>query len=259
MGESKKRTNELIRRRKKKKLIKKIIIFLILAIIALAAFCLKHPYFNITAIEVTNSKLVDKEEVQGLSNINLGTNIFNLNKNTVRQQILTNPYISDVKIHRNLPSTVLLDIVERRPQYYISTEQEYIIVDTEGVALESVLSIDASRANSESLVEITGLDISQIVIGEKVGSNDKKIEQLHVFSDLIQRNQSEAIITCINLESDADIKVNFKDIMVKVGSINDMEGKLNKAINIITQQNLVNLKGYIDLSFDGDPVMSIEE
>lgn len=259
MGDTKKKTNELIRRRKKKRFIKKTIIFLILAITALTVFLLKHPYFNIIGVEVTNNKLVNNEEIENLSNINLGSNIFYLNTKEVRKQLLTNPFIYDVKIHRKLPSRVVLDVVERKPQYYMYKGQEYIIIDTEGVALESVLSIDAARADSKTLVEITGLDTSQIKIGEKVGNNNKKNEQLQVFSDLIQRNKSEALISCIDLESDADIKVYFKEIMVKVGSLNDMESKLNKAINVITQRNLGDSKGYIDISFDGVPVMSIEE
>ncbi|NLZ47331.1 MAG: FtsQ-type POTRA domain-containing protein [Clostridiales bacterium] len=259
MGDTRKKTNELIRRRKRKKLIKKIIIFSILAIIALTVFLLKHPYFNIIRVEVTNNKLLDKGEIESLSNVNLGSNIFYLNKNEIRKQLLSNPYISNVKIHRKLPSTVELEIIERKPQYYIFREEDYIIVDTEGVALESVLSLDAARKDSNVLVELTGLDISEIKIGEKVSNDNKKIEQLQVFSDLIQRNISDTVITAINLESDADIKVYFKDIMVKVGNINNMESKLNDAINIITQKNLADLKGYIDISFDGDPVMSIEK
>ena len=202
---------------------------------------------------------MDKDEIENLSSINLGTNIFYLNKTEVKNQLLTNPYISDVKIHRKLPSIVVLDVVERKPQYYIFRGQEYIVVDDQGVALESVLSLEASRVDSKTLVEITGLDTSQITIGEKISDNDKKIEQFQVFSDLIHRNKSDAVITSIDLENDADIKVFFREIMVKVGSLNDMENKLNKAINIITQKNLGELKGYIDLSFDGDPVMSIEE
>lgn len=259
MGDRKKKTNELIRRRKKKRFIRKTIIFFILALTALTAFLLKHPYFNITAVEVTNNRLLDKDLIESLSNINFGSNIFYLNKKEVRNQILTNSYISDVKVHRKLPSTVVLEVVERRPQYYIVKGKEYIIVDNEGVALESVLSIAASRADSKSLVEITGLDTSQIKVGEKIEKNNKKIEQIEVFSDLIQRNKSEDTITAIDLERDADIKVYFKEIMVRVGNLSDMENKLNKAINIIIQKNLNDLKGYIDLSFDGDPVMSIEE
>ena len=74
----------------------------------------------------------------------------------------------------------------------------------------------------------------------------KNLSNFRVFSDLIHRNKSDAVITSIDLENDADIKVFFRKIMVKVGSLNDMENKLNKAINIITQKNLGELKGYID-------------
>ena len=42
------------------------------------------------------------------------------------------------------------------------------------MALESVLSLEASRVDSKTLVEITGLDTSQITIGEKISDNDKK-------------------------------------------------------------------------------------
>jgi cell division protein FtsQ len=253
MRDVKKSTNELIRIRKKKRAIRRNIFFTVVTTVVIVIFCLKHPYFNISAIEVYNNSLVATEEIVKLSDINIESNIFSLNKKEVKEKIVSNSYISEVTINRKLPATVILTVTERRPRYYIARGKEYILTDESGYALEIVQSVKGL-----DLVQLSGVDAEAAGIGSKVSTDGKKLNQIKVFSALMERNISEIDITSIGLEISSDIKVYFKGIMVKVGSIDDMESKLNRAINIITQQNIENSKGYIDVSFNGDPVISIE-
>ena len=253
MRDIKKRTNELIKIRKKKKAIRRSIFFTLITVVAIVILCLKHPYFNIGTIQIVDNSLVSSEEIEKLSDIKTDSNIFLLEKNEVKEKILQNPYISEVVVKRKLPSTVSIGITERTPKYYSINGKEYVLTDATGYILEVVESIKGLE-----LIQLSGIDAA-VVPGSKIVSDEKKINQIKVFSDLIDRNLSEVSISVIELQSNSDIKVYFNNIMVKVGSIDAMENKLNKAINIITQQNIKNANGYIDVSFNGDPVISIKE
>ncbi|WP_163194803.1 cell division protein FtsQ/DivIB [Clostridium thermarum] len=254
MGQIKKNTNELIRMRKRKKLIKKIIFWTITTLIITVILGLKLPYFNVSEIVIENNILVATEDIENLSEINIGSNIFLLSKADTRENILSNPYISDVKVKRKLPSVVLLEITERTPQYYISKGNEYVILDVSGYVLEITGAI-----TDKSLVQLSGLDAALAQPSMLISEDSRRLQQIEVFSDLIKRNISDTKITAIDLQSSSEIKVYFNNIEVKAGSIDGMQEKLNKAINIISQQELQNLKGYIDVSYDEAPVISIED
>lgn len=254
MGQIKKNTNELIRMRKRKKLIKKTIFWIVTSLIIIVILGLKLSYFNISEILVENNRLVATQDIENLSEINLGSNIFLLSKTDIRDKILANPYISDVKVHRKLPSMVVLEIAERTPQYYIYNDKEYVILDVSGYVLEITSTI-----TDKKLVQLSGLDPALAEPGSLISEDSRRLQQIEVFSDLIKRNISDTKITAIDLESGSEIKVYFNNIEVKTGNIEEMQEKLNKAINIINQQGLKNSKGYIDVSFDEAPVISIEE
>jgi cell division protein FtsQ len=253
MGDIKKNTNELIRIRKKRKLVRRTIFFIVITIISVVILCLKLPYFNISEIVVENNKLVKSEEIEKLSEISLGSNIFNLSKDKVSSKILSNPYVSEVRVKRQLPSIAVLEVKERIPQYYISRGKQYVILDTAGYVLQTADSIA-----DQNLVQLSGVDASKAFPGNPISTESRKLQQIEVFSDLMGRSLSDTRISAIDLEGNSEIKVYFNNIMVKAGSIEGMQDKLNKAINIIDQQNLKNLKGYIDVSFDGAPVISVE-
>lgn len=46
---------------------------------------------------------------------------------------------------------------------------------------------------------------------------------------------------------------------IKLGSNEDLPKKLNRAINIISAENLSASTGYVDVSFNGNPVFSVEK
>lgn len=254
MGNEKRSSNELIRRRKKKRLIKRMIVFLVILVITGIILCLKLPYFNIVRIDVINNKLVTKEEINKLADVRLGKNIFLTNTKQIENKVLSCSYISKVSIKRKFPSTITLDVKERVPELYIAQDKNYILLDSEGYVLDSVESIE-----NMNLIQFSGLDFNSIVKGKKITDDLKKLKQLFLFSDLQRRNLSDVKISSVDIKDVADMKVIFNKITVNIGNSEGMEKKLNDAINIISQQNLKDATGYIDVSYKEKPVISIQK
>lgn len=46
---------------------------------------------------------------------------------------------------------------------------------------------------------------------------------------------------------------------IKLGSSDNILSKLNRAINIINGENLTTSTGYVDVSYNGNPVYSIDK
>lgn len=248
------KTNELVNMRKKKRMIRRTILFLSFLITILITLCLKLSYFNVESIIVENNRNISGDLVSTLSGIESGNNIFYINVKKVRTNILSNPYILNVVLKRKLPGTVILRVEERDAFYYFMKNKDFIILDSKGRVLEIRNSIDGMK-----LVKVDGLNPAEFLLGEVVAPDDmRKISVLKQIGELSQHNSSGFNFTALELGSMVNMSLYLSEIRVKLGNGENLEEKLNKALNIMVNNNLKNAKGYIDVSFEGNPVLYIE-
>jgi cell division protein FtsQ len=249
-----KKSNELIRRRKRKIMIKRSILTLIFLMIVLVTLCLKLPYFAVETIVVENNKYIDSEIITSLSGINKGNNIFYINTKRSKSKIGSNAYISYVDIDRKFPNTILINVKEREATLYLNLDNKYIILDKEGFVLEISDSIENLK-----LVKVDGIKASNIEVGKQITIDELRVKKvLAQFADLIKRNKTDIKFDNIELNSLSDIKVFCAGLCFKLGDSYEIENKLNKALNIATNDEIIGKKGYIDVSFEGSPVVYIE-
>lgn len=247
------RENLIKKRKRKKTIIKFFLLTSVLLIISLTLL-LKLPYFSIKDIVVINNSNVTKDEIIKLSGIKNGNNIFNLNVGSIKDDILRNPYILKVEIKRKLPDKILINVNERSAAFYTQKDSNYYIVDKESIVLEK-----RSNINTMKLVKLVGYDKNNLVIGQVLPYKDnRKVQVVSSITDLIIDNTSKINMSIVDVTNLYDIKIYYGNICVEMGDCNNLEEKLNKAISIIKTQNLQNKKGYVDVSFKGNPVFHIE-
>ncbi|MDF2885208.1 MAG: cell division protein FtsQ [Clostridiaceae bacterium] len=248
--------NELIVKRRRKKRIKNSLLLLLLLICIFITLCLKLQYFNITDFEVSGNRNITKNEIVKLSSIEKGNNIFYTNLSKARTNIGSNPYIQSVEIKRKLPSTLNIEVVERDAYFYGNDPSgKYVIVDNEGVVLEIRKEI-----NNMKLLKILGFDFSKAKVSKTLPVDDsRKIKLLNTFTDLLKADKSGLTLSIIDISNLLDIKLYYGNICVMLGNSEDIQNKINKAVNIILVNKLKDSKGYIDVSYDGNPVFYIEK
>jgi cell division protein FtsQ len=245
--------NELIRRRRRKRMIKHTIILSVLLISLLIILCLKLSYFNVSNIKVMNNSIVSSDEIIDFAKVNKGTNIFYINIKNIKTNVLKNPYILKADIKRKLPNTISIVVNEREAVFYGMTDNKYLIIDKSGVVLE-----EKDDISNMKLTKLEGFDFQQTRLGEIIDSNNaRKIENIGIITELIALNSSDIQISSVDLAEELNVKVYCGNICVKLGS-NSLRDKLNLALNIIQNNNLKDKKGYVDVSFDGNPVVFIE-
>lgn len=249
--------NELIRKRRKKRTIKRSLIIFLLLISTLVILCLKLPYFNVENINVVNNRIVNSEEIISSSKINMGINIFTLNTKKIGTNILSNPYILKADIIRKLPSTILISVVEREAAFYIEENNKFLILDKNGVVLEI-----KDNVNNMNLTKLEGLDVSDFTMGKVIPKVDnRELELISLMTDLISLNKinkSGINITSVNIADSYNVQVLCNNMLLKLGNVN-IKDKLNLAFNILVNNNLINAKGYVDVSYDSNPVVNIEK
>lgn len=100
------------RKIKRRKRFIKFCLFIIVIGISITIM-LKSNYFVVDKIEINNNKYVKKEEIIALCDVK-GKNIFLLRKDNISEKIKNNPYIEKVNIKKKLPSTIIINVQEKR-------------------------------------------------------------------------------------------------------------------------------------------------
>lgn len=246
--------NELILNRRRRKRIRKIFLLFIFLISVLFILLIKLPYFNIKNIKVYGSKNIQDNKIIELSNIYKGNNIFYINLNSSKKNILSDPYIDKVTITRKLPSQININVVERDAVFYININKDFYVINEDGIVLQKRDSVDNMK-----LVELDGINPSNTKVGNVIKTNDnRKIDAIHNIGDLIKDSKTSFDIKSIDVSNSLDIKAFRSNMCIKLGSADDMQEKLNKALNIIQQEKLNDSRGYIDVRFDGNPAFSVD-
>lgn len=70
-------------------------------------------FFRVEVVTVTGNQRYTQEEIVAASGIEVGDNLYSLNKVRINQNIRTTlPYIGDLTINRSLPSTIVITVTE---------------------------------------------------------------------------------------------------------------------------------------------------
>lgn len=109
---------------------------ILVLIIGMVVFALVSPIFNIQSIEITGNNKVEKEKIIGMTGLELGQNIFKINKKEIRKNIEKNGYINSVNIKRNLPDEIEIIVSERIPSFAIEYGNGYVIIGNQGYIIE---------------------------------------------------------------------------------------------------------------------------
>jgi cell division protein FtsQ len=255
VNNSKREHNELIVRRRKKKLYKRSCILFLLLFSILVTLCLKLKYFNISNIVVSGNKNITSNDIIKLSGINMGNNVFYINSHKSKEGVLSNPYILDVEISRKLPSTINISVTERKAVFYGIKNEKFLVFGGDGIVLEERSSVEGMK-----LVKLDGFDYNKSSLGNVLRCDDKrKVNILGKLTSILFSSSNNLGIDYIDINDLVNIKAYCGNMCFKLGSGDSLDKKINTAINILNGNNLKDAKGYIDVSFNGNPVFYVDK
>ena len=188
---------------KKKKNNRKIAILirctsLIVLIIVLLVFLMVSPMFNITKIYIEGNTILSNEKIISLSGVSLGENIFRISKPSIKSKLTSNAYIENVRINRELPNILKIEITERTIKYMIEYADGYVYINSQGYM------IDISKEKKEVPIIIGySTENTSIEVGNRLSNED--LERLQVANKIIKETDSNEItnlVTKINISND---------------------------------------------------------
>lgn len=171
---------------------------LIVLIIILLVFLMVSPMFNITKIYIEGNTILSNEKIISLSGVNLGENIFRISKTSIKSKLTSNAYVENVRINRELPNILKIEITERTVKYMIEYADGYVYINSQGYM------IDISKEKKEVPIIIGySTENTSIEVGNRLSNED--LERLQVANKIIKETDSNEItnlVTKINISND---------------------------------------------------------
>jgi cell division protein FtsQ len=201
-----------------------ITLFSIALIVAASyTFAMKSSFFNIKNLSVSGNKKLTEERVLLYSGIAMGDNLIKLDKDEVKLNLKSEPYIESVEVQKKLPSGVVLKIVEKKDILVIDGEKK-IYLDSKG----EVLSLGADF-KSYPVPILEGMEVKSAVISKQIEyKNDIDGES---FSELM-KGLGDLILydslSSVKILENGEAELYFgPGQVVRFGELKDVEYKLS--------------------------------
>ncbi|MDL2280423.1 FtsQ-type POTRA domain-containing protein [Selenomonadales bacterium OttesenSCG-928-I06] len=210
-------------------------------------------FFKIGTVEVKENKYVSTKEILEIANINNNKeiNVFSLDTVEIKERLLSDLRVSEVNITRKLPTTIVIDIKERKPVAFVEFKYGFVQIDKDAL----VFSVSKSISNI-NIPTIKGPILGNVHIGDQIENSDIKniLSYLKLLDEATLNSLKE-----ISFNNDAISTITSDSILIKVGSLDRIEEKAALTISILKDIKDNKLKvEYIDLSY-ATPVIKIKQ
>ena len=244
------------RRRRRKKSHGFLVVFFVLVALLLAFSLSSGLFFKITDIRVEGASAYTPEQIREAAGYKLGENIMLINKTAASRNIFNNlPYVEQVKIRRELPGTVVIEIVEAAPVAMFRIDDRYWLINDAGMLLESVPSIAPPK-----LPLVIGMPLLAPLEGTAMGVSEKDRPKtaplLELIKALIESDYWKEV-TRIDMTALSDVRFDYAGrFTVSLGVPENISFKLELMEAAIGQFEDYQ-KGFLDISDDENRIVRL--
>ncbi len=186
-------------------------------------------HFTVQSVTITGNNFVTMEELSPYLQRVKGNNIFKLDIADMANRLRNNPWIKDVSVRRELPSSIAINIVERTPAVYINSKNGLYLSDEEGILLGE------KGVSSFGLPVVYGISLEGTGTGEKTNS-EALFSAIRIKKELSSIPWIELPLTGIEVDGRSDITLHMRGYRIKLGHdrykdklrrFNEIAGDLN--------------------------------
>ena len=206
-------------KRKKRKKKHYTLKFLGLVVLCVALYFFMHSaVFTVENIVMTENNHIGLKQVQKVTGIKTGMNLYDVKKGACEDKLLEDPYIKEVKIKRKLPDTVEINLVLRQPAAVIKNDKQFVLIDYEGTVLKIT-------DKAPQFTVITGITVTEAEKGSTVSV--KETEQYEKYMELLRKIKSSDMYFK-RIEIDGKIvKLYIRDKFYCTGEMNNINAGLD--------------------------------
>jgi len=196
----------------------------------MAALFIMSPFFRIESINVTDMERYTKAEILEMADLSEGDNILFFSSLKMASELEKNTYFEEVKVHRDFPHGVNIEIKERRVRGYVPYMGSYLYIDEYGRVLE------ISSGYTKQLPIVEGLEFDRFTIGEKIDAdNYEAFNVMVIMAQMMTKYDLLDNVLRIDVSDTQNIVAHVKKIEVNLGDISNSDQKIRTMGEIIKQ------------------------
>jgi cell division protein FtsQ len=182
---------------------------------------LNSKLFAVSNVEIRGNSSVSSEDIILNAKLNSYRNIFQIKGDQIKTALLQDSRIASVKIKRQLPGKVVINIQERVPICLLSYLNNLLIIGDDGL----VMGIK-EEAEMVELPIVTGAKLKDVKYGEKIVASDfqNALEVLRYSDDYLRQTIGE--IDLVGLKLLLDLPKYKRQVAVELGTIEELEKKI---------------------------------
>lgn len=212
-------------------------------------FIFNLDYFDVKNFSIHNLQRVKKNDIIKIIQQYQNQNILSLNTKELKQKLLENPEIEDVKIKRKLPDTLVIYVYEKWTVGLIKYLNSYIEINKKGY----VIRIEGDLPQDSIVFE--GLKVTQAAVGKKIMVTDEVLLQkaIDVAQGLLRFNALKVFKVkelIVLLKNVSDIQLKMDKLTVRLGDGSDIDYKL-RLLKSVYDKLPKNVEGVITLNSNG--------
>lgn len=149
---------------------------------------LESPNYKVGHIVVDGTSAVTPAEVRRAAGVTTSDSLLFLDREAVAARVAALPYVASAEIQRELPNTLTITLVERKPVATLVAGRRCFLVDREGYVLEQ---IDLSAPQEGPLItNVPALGV--VTVGEQL-THPALVEALHLWEAYASAPISEEV------------------------------------------------------------------
>lgn len=223
-------------KKRRRKLRKRYVLFAMLGVVLFCFLVSRTPLFAISEISVKDNVMFTDGEIIDASGMSVGDNIFKMSKGKIRRTIMqNNPYVVSVKVDRKLPDLLTITVEENDPVLALPCGEEYLILDKDGLVVES-------RDSWLTATLVTGIEVRSYSIGEAPDVSDKQSLKL-ILRMVNDVNEAGVYFRQVDMPSALAIQAYVTETLSCYGNAEDIRENIEGLKALLYD---LNLKGYPD-------------
>lgn len=162
-----------------------------------------------------------------------GDSMFSVRDEKISQTLTSQlPYIESVNVLRRLPDSVEIQLTAAQEKYYINSISGWVVLS------ESFKILRVTMEQPQGLVLISGAEADNPVQGEQVVLTDA--DKQEALESLLASLRSTEFpdVSAINVESVYEMSVQYGSVRVLVGTVNELDAKLDWAKYLLTDMQV---------------------
>ncbi len=215
-------------------------------------------FFRVNTIEVTGQRRYSEEEIREASGVQIGDNLYLLNKYDVANRIVQNlPYIESIHPYRKLPDTLVIEVTEcGKPMAVIQDEGAWL-VSSQGKIVARITEAEAAEYGV-----ISGCELLAPSVGTPIALATEYLTQQTSLIDLLTALETANLtddVQNIRLDNLSYLQMDYTDrFTVRLAYGADYPWELQRLVMSLEKGAIQsNMTGTFDLQSNAEEVYFI--